>query len=44
MIFHRGIRMSGGDFSECGIPSQVSRVKENFEVHHVVNDDLLRSA
>ena len=40
VILHGGIRMRSSDCAKCIVPSQVSRLEQHFEIHHVVDDDL----
>jgi hypothetical protein len=40
VVLHRGICMGSCDVSERRIASEISGLEQDFEVHHVVDDDL----
>jgi hypothetical protein len=40
MVYRGCIRVGFPNRAQCVVISQVSRMEQNFEVHHVINDDL----
>lgn len=42
MVFHGRISMRDSYVPKCLIACEVRRHEQNFEIHHIVNDDLYR--
>lgn len=40
MILHSGVGVRNSNFTQRRVPGESFRVKENFQVHHIVNDNL----